>query len=124
MADTEDQSQSVEGILTNFTVVAENPSHIAPKLGAEEKSNIQKIKDDDFGGRIKLRRVVAYYLIGLLIGQNLLVIGLVYYALHLGQLQNLQTIFSVLTTATLIETGFSIKNIVEFLFKEIPYPEQ
>ena len=57
----------------------------------------------------------------LLVGQNIAVFYLVYQSLQLRQLQNLQLIFATLTAATLTETYFIMKIIVNFVFSSNDY---
>lgn len=91
---------------------------------------IDKALLDDFGairlidvrGRIKLRWIVASFLMFLLFLQNVAVFGLVVYTLTTDRLADLQTIFAVLVSATLVESAYMVKKIVEFLFEDIQYP--
>lgn len=68
--------------------------------------------------KINSRGPFAWTLIGILIVQNLLVFGLVFAALFLDKLADLQLVLSVLVTATLAETAIGINFILKWLFKK------
>jgi hypothetical protein len=78
---------------------------------------------EDFTWKIRARKSYGWVLISLLIAQNLVVFSMVGVALLLGEIEDLQLIFAVLVSATLGETAFMVKVIVEWLFKDINYPE-
>lgn len=111
----------VKEALKQFTLTEENPQGLAPRPNREQKKVLLSLRNGDFGDRIALRKRVSYILLALLILQNVAVFTLVFIALFTNRLSDLQLVLSVLTTATLLETGYAIRNIVEFLFKEIPY---
>lgn len=79
---------------------------------------------EDYTWRVKSRKNYARILIGLLLAQNSIVFGLVGYALIMGTIQDLQLIFGVLISATLVETAYMVRVIVVWMFKEINYPRE
>lgn len=100
------------------------PSPVLAKLEKkmqrqDEFLNIQK---DDYEWKVKARKNYGKILLGLLIVQNLAVFILVFWAFISGNLDDLQVIFSILIPATLGETAYMVKTIVEWLFKDINYP--
>jgi hypothetical protein len=82
------------------------------------------LKLEDFSWKIKARKTYGKVLMAILIIQNLVVFGLVTGALLLNKMADLQLVFGVLVTATLGETAFMVKVIIEWLFKDINYPEE
>lgn len=77
----------------------------------------------DITWKIKTRARFGYSLLGLLFVQNVIAFGLVITAYIQGNLPDLEVIFGILIPATLLETAYSIKIIVEWLFKDINYTE-
>lgn len=77
---------------------------------------------EDYSWKIRSRKSYGRVLVGLLIAQNIIVFSLVAGALATGKMQDLQLIFGVLITATLGETAYMVKVIIEWLFKDINYP--
>ncbi len=77
---------------------------------------------EDYTWKVGSRKIYGRVLIGLLLVQNAFVFGLVGYAIVTGNIQDLQLIFAVLVTATLGETAYMVKVIVEWLFRDIQYP--
>lgn len=77
---------------------------------------------EDYSWKIRSRKSYGRVLVGLLIAQNIIVFSLVAGALATGRMQDLQLVFGVLITATLGETAYMVKVIIEWLFKDINYP--
>lgn len=88
---------------------------------AQKQSSQESIKTFDISSRIESRNRYGLFMIILLYLQNLAVFAIIFWALWADRLTELQPILSVVVTATLIETGYSIKIIVQFLFKDIDY---
>lgn len=83
--------------------------------------SLTEIELKDLNWIIKERpRILSYFkwLLGI---QNGLVFFLVFLALCLGALKDLQLVFSVLVAATLTETAFAVRFMVKFLFQKITY---
>lgn len=75
----------------------------------------------DISWRVKSRSRFGYAMLFLLFLQNIAVYGLVIAAYVRGDLKDLEIIFGILIPATLVETAFSIKVIIEWLFRDIDY---
>lgn len=69
----------------------------------------------------KLRILTSVFTAVLLVCQNVLVFWIVIRALNDGSLKDLQLIFATLVSATLTETYFIMKIIVQFVFSSIDY---
>lgn len=80
------------------------------------------LKLEDFTWKIKARKTYGWILVVLLFAQNIVVFSLVIGALLFDKMQDLQIVFGVLVTATLGETAYMVKVIIEWLFKDINYP--
>jgi hypothetical protein len=111
--------KSIQKDIKNFKIVP--PDSFVKEITPFQKRTLDEIREEDFGNRIKMRNSISSRLFLLLIGQNLIVFGIVFFALIKGEVQDLQLIFSILITTTLGETAFAIHVIVKFLFKEINY---
>jgi hypothetical protein len=90
---------------------------------ATKKTELYKIQRKDYEWKVAARKIYGRILIALLILQNIAVFTLVFWAFISGKLGDLQTVFSILVPATLGETAFMVKTIIEWLFKDINYPE-
>jgi hypothetical protein len=89
----------------------------------DQASTFFEIRQKDYDWKLTARKTYGKILLILLILQNIAVFGLVFWAFISGKMKDLQLIFSILVPATLGETAFMVKTIVEWLFKDINYPE-
>ncbi len=80
-----------------------------------------EIQIQDNSWRVSARKWFAWVFFALLVLQNIVVFGLVGFAYFQGRLAELAIIFSILTSATLVETYLVIKIIVEWIFHDIKY---
>jgi hypothetical protein len=117
MAVTDDHRQ------VNITAPTENAIEWEPQKSSitTDPDQFLKIRLSDVNWRVNTRKMFAWCLLVLLFLQNLAVFGITFTAYFQNRLQDLSLIFSVLVSATLVETAFSIKIIVEWLFKDIDY---
>ncbi|MFS8131161.1 MAG: hypothetical protein ACMG57_04235 [Candidatus Dojkabacteria bacterium] len=81
-----------------------------------------EIQKKDYSWKVDARKPYGYALMVLLFLQNFLVFGILIWALAVNKLAELQVIFSVIIPATLVETAYMVKVIIEWLFKDINYP--
>jgi len=81
-----------------------------------------EIQKKDYSWKVDARKPYGYALMFLLFLQNFLVFGILIWALAADKLAELQIIFSVIIPATLVETAYMVKVIIEWLFKDINYP--
>ncbi len=88
-------------------------------LDIQKELNDARIRELRFKNSARIG--LSVFASSLLIAQNIVVFYLVYYALVLGQLHNLQVVFAALTTATLVETYFIMRIIVTFVFSSSNY---
>lgn len=85
----------------------------------QEKLNIERIKE--VKTKHKTRQLLTTAFILLLFLQNIIVFFIVYQAFMANKLKDLELIFTALTGATLTETYFVIKIIVNYMFKDEDY---
>lgn len=81
-----------------------------------------EIQKQDYSWKVGARKPYGFALMILLFLQNFLVFGILIWALAVNKLAELQIIFSVIIPATLVETAYMVKVIIEWLFKDINYP--
>ncbi|MEO6728888.1 MAG: hypothetical protein ABIM99_03115 [Candidatus Dojkabacteria bacterium] len=81
-----------------------------------------EIQKQDYSWKVGARKPYGLALMFLLFLQNFLVFGILIWALATNKLSELQIIFSVIIPATLVETAYMVKVIIEWLFKDINYP--
>ena len=81
-----------------------------------------EIQKQDYSWKVGARKPYGLALMLLLFLQNFLVFGILIWALATDKLAELQIIFSVIIPATLVETAYMVKVIIEWLFKDINYP--
>lgn len=81
-----------------------------------------EIQKKDYSWKVDARKPYGALLMILLFLQNFLVFGILIWALAVNKLAELQVIFSVIIPATLVETAYMVKVIIEWLFKDINYP--
>ncbi|MBP9758483.1 hypothetical protein KBD45_02215 [Candidatus Dojkabacteria bacterium] len=96
------------------------------KQEEKEQSNTEKtrtIKNTDRIITIGARIFFAFFFSSLLTYQNYQVFSLVSDSIKLGTLQDLQLIFSTLVGATLLESAYIARVMVQFVFKDIDYKE-
>lgn len=86
---------------------------------ASRRLQISEITD-----KHKHRKWFIGAMIGLLFLQNAAVFILIWRAMSLRMLGDLQAVFSIYTGATLLETGIVIREIVHSVFEKIRYPHQ
>lgn len=77
----------------------------------------------DFAWKVKSRKTFGYLLLFLLFIQNLATYGLIIYVIvwKSDLIKDLQVILSILIPATLGETAYLVRTIVQWLFSEIDY---
>ena len=117
------QNPNIETETLNFNLVDDG------LLGADKAiDRSRKLQDDLAQARLKdirikliIRIVLTIFFVILLLGQNLAVFLLVFMALKMKMLYDLQLIFSVLIPATLTETYWTTNIIVEWMCKKIDY---
>lgn len=80
------------------------------------------IQKEDYSWKVTARKKYGWVLMILLICQNIFVFGFLILALLSNKLTELQIIFSVIIPATLGETAYMVKVIIQWLFKDINYP--
>lgn len=107
--------------LSGFTVSRSEPV-ARKKLSDVERLHTMELKD--VNQQILMRPFVAGFFALLLATQNILVFKIVWWALQNGQLDKLQLVFSVLVSATLLETYKVSQIIVKSLFKPIDYKDK
>ncbi|MEP7104134.1 MAG: hypothetical protein ABI721_05510 [Candidatus Dojkabacteria bacterium] len=90
-----------------------------PASTVDEFVEIQK---KDYSWKVDARKPYGLALVILLFIQNALVFAILIIALFTDKLAALQVIFSVIIPATLVETAYMVKVIIEWLFKDINYP--
>lgn len=81
-----------------------------------------EIQKEDYSWKVKARKPYGLALMILLFLQNFLVFSILIWALYADKLRELQYIFSIIIPATLVETAYMVKVIIEWLFKDINYP--
>ena len=110
--------------------VAREFYYTAEELPQEQSADESSSTFQDFLDEARLRDIDARYITRvaltvlfmlLLFAQNVVVFYFVYLALTLNRLSALQLIFSTLIAATLTETYFVIKIIVNYMFQTEDY---
>jgi hypothetical protein len=94
-------------------------SSITKSLTLQEQLNKERLLEIQFKNRF--RKYLSIFFAILLAGQNIAVFWVIFYVIARNQLKDLQLIFSVLTGATLIETYFITKIIINFVFSTSDY---
>ncbi|MFW5702730.1 MAG: hypothetical protein ACOCXP_02065 [Candidatus Dojkabacteria bacterium] len=115
-------SEDVKNQLADRPIKTDLDTEADPDIFLEASEEFIDLQVEDYTWKIRSRKIYARVLTILLISQNILVFGLVVLAMINDQLQELQAIFAVLVAATLGETAFMVKVIIEWLFKDINYP--
>ena len=107
----------------NFTetTAAKLPGQEAIVENSKLERELFELKVKDHTWKIGARTIYARIFVGLLITQNIIVFTLVCIAYKTETLKNLSLVFSTLFTATLVETAYIIRIIVEWLFSDIDY---
>ncbi len=80
------------------------------------------LQREDITWKVTARKRYGFAMVVLLFLQNFVVFTILLYALFTGQLPELQVIFGIIVPATLGETAFMVKIIIEWLFRDIDYP--
>ncbi len=93
-------------------------SNIQPAL-----SQFFEIQREDYSWKVKARKFYGRLLMSLLFIQNFFVFALIVLALFTDKLKDLQLIFSIIIPATLVETAFMVRVIIQWMFKDIEYPK-
>lgn len=123
--DTQPTKEMIEQQYVPASPAAPKLSPVMEETGdlfLESSGEFVDLQLEDYSWKIRSRKSYGKVLVGLLIAQNMIVFSLVSYALAAGKMQDLQIIFGVLISATLGETAFMVKVIIEWLFKDINYP--
>ncbi len=102
----------------SFNDLYENFKSVAPESFGNHGLGLA---NKDYCWRIKNRGIFAWTIMGILIGQNLLIYILIYIAFYTHQLASLQIILGVLLSGTLVETYFTLNHVVKWLFNDIDY---
>lgn len=100
------------------------PSNISSEINERYKQHIARLIENeakDIDWKLSARQWFSRIALLFLVVQNALVFFLVYKAFNANRLAELQVIFSVLVSATLLETIGVVKIMVEFIFKDIKY---
>jgi hypothetical protein len=87
----------------------------------EEFLDLERLRFRDIEARLKNRENFRRFLMGLLVGQNVLVFTVFALGMWYDKIAGLETVFSTLVGGTLLETTALIYIIVKWLFSEIPY---
>ncbi len=90
----------------------------------DEGNEFSDLQLEDYTWKVIARKNYGKILVALLILQNIAVFGMVIYALVYEKIGDLQIVFGVLIAATLTETAYMVKVIVEWMFKDINYPRE
>ncbi len=83
-----------------------------------------KLRERDIEWKIRNRPWFGGLMLFLLFGQNLATFVLIAWALYQGTLDDLSLIFSILTSATLVETAVTVRAIIAWLFSNIDYTRE
>ncbi len=92
-----------------------------PQEMVDLSEKIIHLNIQDVRWRLKARQYLSWFFGALLVVQNVVLFVLVFLAYGQGRLEGLQSILSLLVTATLAETYFIIRIIVKELFRDINY---
>ncbi len=82
---------------------------------------MSELKLEDHKWRIRARKRYAITFLLILAIQNLAVFILIYLSYFKHDLKDLSIVLSVLITGTLVETGYVIKIIIQWIFSNIDY---
>jgi hypothetical protein len=121
-ASPESQEPSAATIIGQFD--SDPSSNIEQKRDTYKEQydrSLTEIELKDLHWVVQERPNILKYFKWLLGAQNAVVFGLVLLALGMGELSQLQIVFSVLVAATLTETAFAVRIMVTFLFQKITY---
>ena len=122
---TPETNQSLPAEIHGFTP-SEAPVPDASGLNTGYKQKLLKeitqIQKQDFEWKVTNRPIYGKRIMDLLIGQNIFVGSLVFLAFLCGKLQELEIILGVLVTGTLVETAFSVRVVIQWLFSDTKYP--
>lgn len=119
-AERAERSVAVDAVKT-FRATA-NPSQIQPQaksISLQDQLNNERLREIRF--KQYFRILSSSFFAILLAGQNIAVFTIIISALQKGEVKDLQLIFSALVAATLTETYFITKIIINFIFSTIDY---
>ncbi len=119
-AERAERSIAVDAVKT-FRATA-NPSQIQPQaksISLQDQLNNERLREIRF--KQYFRILSSSFFAILLAGQNIAVFTIIISALQKGEVKDLQLIFSALVAATLTETYFITKIIINFIFSTIDY---
>lgn len=105
-----------------FKVMTQTPDVQPPSEQSktlQEQLNNERLREIQF--KNYFRMVASVFFAFLLAGQNIAVFYIIYLALRLNLLKDLQLIFATLVGATLTETYFITKIIINFIFSTTDY---
>lgn len=88
---------------------------------ADGAAGLSEIQIEDITWKVRARKQFGWAMLVLLAAQNIIVFGVLIYALVIGRLEELQIIFGIIIPATLGETAYMVKIIIEWLFRDIDY---
>jgi hypothetical protein len=92
---------------------------VKQSITLQDQLNKERLREVQFKNHF--RSYLSVFFAILLAAQNIAVFGVIYKVLATNQLKDLQLIFSALTGATLIETYFITKIIINFVFSTTDY---
>lgn len=98
-----------------------SPTEDIKEDSKELTNKLNKLKTVDVCSKIIIRCIFIIFFLFLLGLQNWYVFRLVSNAQVQGKLRESQIVFSILTSSTLTETYFVIKEIVKWLVRDIDY---
>lgn len=119
-AERAERSVAVDAVKT-FRAAA-NPSQLQPQaksISLQDQLNNERLREIRF--KQYFRILSSSFFAILLAGQNIAVFTIIIAALQKGEVKDLQLIFSALVAATLTETYFITKIIINFIFSTIDY---
>jgi hypothetical protein len=99
------------------------PTEPAPLIESMIK-NFHKLQVDDINQQLEWRPKVLKFTAKGLVAQNIIAFLLVITALLMNRLDKLNLVFSTLIGATLLQTGYVAKVMVQFLFSDIDYHDK
>lgn len=112
---------TVMNVVKTFRAV-ENPSELQPvakSISLQEELNKERLREIQF--KYYFRILSALFFAVLLAGQNLAVFSIIGTSLQKGMVKDLQLVFATLIAATLTETYFITKIIINFIFSTTDY---
>jgi hypothetical protein len=95
---------------------------VKKSISMQEQLNKERLREVQFKNHFRIYLSIFFAL--LLAGQNLAVFLVIFRAFELDRLKDLQLIFAALTAATLAETYFVTKIIINFVFSTTDYSEK